>query len=105
STGSAGFAGLRQILDSGVRTRVRAFVNLSAIGIIGGARGTGELHHLPYADPEGCARTITENPDLAIGVKLRYGPGLVWEYSTEPVKMARKTAAMCGVPLMIHVID
>ncbi len=105
STGSAGFAGLRQILDSGVRTRVRAFVNLSAIGIIGGARGTGELHHFPYADPEGCARTITENPDLAIGVKLRYGPNLVWEYTTEPVKMARKTAAMCGVPLMIHITD
>src|ERR1700726_3246955 len=54
STGSAGFAGLRQVLDSSVRTRVRAFVNLSAIGIIGGARGTGELAHFPYADPEGC---------------------------------------------------
>ena len=34
STGSAGFAGLRQVLDQSVRTRVRAFVNLSAIGII-----------------------------------------------------------------------
>ena len=105
SAGSAGFAGLRQVLDSEVRTRVRAFVNLSAIGIIGGARGTGELSHFPYADPEGCARTITENPDLAIGVKLRYGPGLVWEYTTEPVKMARRTAASCGVPLMIHITD
>jgi dihydroorotase len=63
------------------------------------------LLHLPYADPEGCARTIIENPDLAIGVKLRYGPGLVWEYTTEPVKMARRTAAMAGVPLMIHVTD
>src|ERR1700730_8804702 len=44
----------------------------------------GELSHFPYADPGGCARTISENPDLAIGVKLRYGPGLVWEYSPEP---------------------
>jgi dihydroorotase len=41
SAGSAGFAGLRHVLDHHVRTRVRAFVNLSAIGIIGGARGTG----------------------------------------------------------------
>ncbi len=79
STGSATFAGLRQIIDREVRTRTRAFVNLSAIGIVGTARG-GELAHFPYADPEGCARTISENPDLAIGVKLRYGPGLVWEY-------------------------
>src|SRR5665213_2749370 len=99
STGSANFAGLRHVLDTAVHTRVRAFVNLSAIGITGTSRG-GELSHFPYADPEGCARTISENPDLAIGVKLRYGPNLVWEYTTEPVKMARKTAAMCGVPLM-----
>ena len=104
STGSATFAGLRQIIDGHIRTRTRAFVNLSAIGIVGTARG-GELSHFPYADPEGCARTIAENPDLAIGVKLRYGPGLVWEYSTEPVKMARRTAAIAGVPLMIHITD
>ena len=104
STGSANFAGLRHVLDTAVHTRVRAFVNLSAIGITGTSRG-GELSHFPYADPEGCARTISENPDLAIGVKLRYGPNLVWEYTTEPVKLARKTAAMCGVPLMIHITD
>ena len=104
SAGSATFAGLRQVLDHEVKTRVRAFVNLSAIGIVGTSRG-GELSHFPYADPEGCARTIAENPDLAIGVKLRYGPGIVWEYSTEPVKLARRTAAMAGVPLMIHITD
>src|SRR5579884_1446143 len=105
SAGSANFAGLRHVLDREVRTRVRAFVNLSAIGITGVSRG-GELAHFPYADPEGCARTISENPDLAIGVKLRYGPGLVWEYTTEPVKLARKTADLAGgVPLMVHVTD
>ena len=104
STGSATFAGLRHVIDHEVRTRIRAFVNLSAIGIVGTSRG-GELSHFPYADPEGCARTIEENPDLAIGVKLRYGPGLVWEYTTEPVKLARRTAAMAHVPLMIHITD
>ena len=105
STGSANFAGLRSVLDHHVRTRVRAFVNLSAIGITGTSRG-GELSHFPYADPEGCARTITENPDPAIGVKLRFGPGLVWEYSAEPVKLARRTADMAGgVPMMMHITD
>jgi dihydroorotase len=105
STGSANFAGLRAALDHHVRTRVRAFVNLSAIGITGVSRG-GELAHFPYADPEGCARTIRENADLAIGVKLRFGPKLVWEYSAEPVKMARRAAEMAGgVPMMMHVTD
>jgi len=105
SAGSATFAGLRHLLDHEVRTRVRALVNLSAIGITGTSRG-GELSHLPYADPEGCARTIIENPDLAFGVKLRFGPGLVWEYSAEPVKLARKAADMAGgVPMMMHITD
>jgi dihydroorotase len=104
STGSSNFAGLRHVLDTAVHTRVRAFVNLSAIGITGTSRG-GELAHFPYADPEGCARTIRENPDLAIGVKLRYGPNLVWEYTTAPVKLARQTAAAAGVPLMVHITD
>jgi len=104
STGSANFAGLRHVLDHEVHTRVRAFVNLSAIGITGTSRG-GELSHFPYADPEGCARTIRENPDLAIGVKLRYGPNLVWEYSTAPVRLARETAAAAGVPMMVHITD
>ncbi len=105
SAGSSNFAGLRHVLDTEVRTRVRAFVNLSAIGITGTSRG-GELMHFQYADPEGCARTITENPDLAIGVKLRFGPNLVWEYSNEPVKLARRTADMAGgVPMMMHITD
>src|SRR5215831_2431090 len=104
STGSATFAGLRHVLDREVHTRTRAFVNLSAIGIVGTSRG-GELAHRPYADPEGCAQTIAENRDLAIGVKLRYGPGIVWEYTTEPVKMARRAADMAGVPMMVHITD
>jgi dihydroorotase len=105
SAGSSNFAGLRHVLDHEVRTRVRAFVNLSAIGITGTTRG-GELSHFPYADPEGCARTISENPDLAIGVKLRFGPNLVWDYSAEPVKLARRTADMAGgVPMMMHITD
>src|SRR5262249_762579 len=52
SAGSANFAGLRFVVDKAVRTRTRAFVNLSAIGIVGTAR-SGELAHFPYADPEG----------------------------------------------------
>jgi len=50
-------------------------------------------------------RTIAENRDLAIGVKLRYGPGIVWEYTTEPINTARMAADMAGVPLMVHITD
>src|SRR5437764_368997 len=66
------------------------------VGIVG-----GKIVEVGPALPEKEARRTIS----AIGVKLRYGPGLVWEYTTEPVKMARKTAAMAGVPLMIHITD
>ncbi len=46
SAGSATFAGLRGMVDHSVKTRVRAFVNLSAIGVLGIARA-GELAHQP----------------------------------------------------------
>src|SRR6185437_7596279 len=49
--------------------------------------------------------SAANRPDLAIGVKLRNGPGLVGEYTTAPVKLARRTAASAGVPLMIHITD
>ena len=56
-----------------------------------------------YSDPERWAQTIAENRDRAIEVKLRYGPGIVWEYTTEPGKAARKTADMARVPMMVHI--
>jgi dihydroorotase len=104
STGSANFAGLRHLVEQGVRTRAKAFVNLASIGIVASKRG-GELSHAPYADPEGCAQTIIDNPDLAIGVKLRFSHGIVWENGTEPLRLARMAADMAEVPLMIHVTD
>ena len=102
SCGSSNFANLRYIVDTAVRTRTKAFVNLSTIGITG-TRICGELSFERYADPEGCARTIAENQDFAIGVKLRYGPNLVWEYSDAPFKIARKAADMAGTPMMAHI--
>ena len=39
STGSATLPGIRQVIDREVRTRIRAFVNLSAIGIVSTSLG------------------------------------------------------------------
>jgi hypothetical protein len=30
---------------------------------------------------------------------------MMWEYTTEPVKAARKAADMAGVPMMVHITD
>src|SRR5439155_891911 len=65
STGSATFPGLRHYVAERSQVRLRCFVHLSALGLI--HLQVGELMNLAYADPEGCARTISENRDLANG--------------------------------------
>jgi dihydroorotase len=104
SVGSLTFQAGRYLADRAVRTRLGAFVHLSAIGLAGATRA-GELENGRYADPEGCAATIRQNRDLAIGVKLRFSHKLLWRYDTEPLRMARSAADMADVPLMVHITD
>lgn len=104
SAGSATFAGLRQAVADRSQVRLRCFVHLSALGLI--HLQVGELMHLAYADPEGCARTISANRDLAIGVKLRFSNNVVPDSAgTEPLRLARQAADLAGVPLMVHITD
>ncbi len=69
-----------EVVDPGSGLRGRMDVGIGAGKIVAVA---------PTPRSEDARRTISENRDLAIGVKLRYGPGIVWEYTTEPVKAAR----------------
>jgi len=104
SAGSATFPGLRHYVAARSQVRLRCFVHISALGLI--HLQVGELMNLAYADPEGCARTICENRDLAIGVKLRFSNNVVPELAgTEPLRLARQAADMAEVPLMVHITD
>ena len=104
SAGSATFSGLRQYVANTSEVRLRCFIHLSALGLI--HLRVGELMHMDYADPEGCARTIADNRDLAIGVKLRFSNNVVPDAAgTEPLRLARQAADMAGVPLMVHITD
>ena len=104
SAGSATFPGLRQSVADRSQVRLRCFVHLSALGLI--HLQVGELMHMAYADPEGCARTISANRDLAIGVKLRFSNNVVPDSAgTEPLRLARQAADMAEVPLMVHITD
>ena len=104
SSGSATFPGLRQYVADRSQVRLRCFVHLSALGLI--HLQVGELMNMDYADPEGCARTIRENRDLAIGVKLRFSNNVVPDAAgTEPLRLARQAADMADVPLMVHITD
>lgn len=104
SSGSATFPGLRHYVAERSQVRLRCFVHLSALGLI--HLQVGELMNMDYADPEGCARTIRENRDLAIGVKLRFSNNVVPDTAgIEPLRLARQAADMADVPLMVHITD
>ncbi len=103
SAGALTFPGFRELVERAVRTRCRAFLNLSLIGITG-VEVAGELANRRYADPEACVRTIAGNRDLLIGVKLRLGPDITWN-PVEALRVARQTADAAGVPLMVHVTN
>lgn len=58
-----------EVLDHHVRTRMRAFVNLSAIGITGAARG-GEPSHFPN-DMVNFPKYVNVTPNSAADRTLR----------------------------------
>ncbi len=103
SAGALAFPGFRELIERALRVRCKAFLNLSLIGITG-VEVAGELTNPKYADREACVRTICQNRDLLIGVKLRLGPDVTWN-PLEALRVARATADAADVPLMVHVTN
>lgn len=103
SAGPANFRGFRRDVLERVQTRVLALVNLSRIGLI--AASLGELRDRRYADPEGVVRTLQENPEFAVGVKIRAGQHIIgegeqgWANFRDAVAAARNS----GTWLMVHI--
>ncbi len=103
SAGASIFPGFREFVERRVATRCRAFVHLSRLGLTG-CEAVGELADRRYADMEACAHTVRDNRDLAVGVKVRIGPGMAWD-PLEAVRLARQAAEAAGVVCMVHVTD
>jgi dihydroorotase len=97
SAGDAGantFSLFRHAVAARVRTRLFAFVNISAIGLAGFP--VGELLNIDYAQVERCARTVIENRDTVLGVMVRMGKGVADNNGLEPLRRAIQAAEMAG---------
>src|SRR5437762_2645249 len=98
SAGDAGannFGALKHWVIGQARTRLYAFVHISSIGLSGGL-APGEMLNIDYADVEACARTLAENPDVVLGVKVRITDNVVGQNGVEPLRRARRAAEMAG---------
>jgi dihydroorotase len=120
SAGDAGannFAGFRRFIVAQTRTRLFAFVHIANIGLTPFPQP--ELYILDYADVAACARTVAENADIAIGVKVRMSDNIIAKNGAEPLKRAIQACEMAGtggsvmahiggvenVALMIEILD
>jgi dihydroorotase len=109
--GSAGWMtlpGLRDYVIPTYRTRVYAFLHLSATGLTVN-RVMPELADIKFAQVDEAARAATENRGFILGIKVRIahgatGPGNQAN-AREALRRGREAADLAGVRLMVHVSD
>jgi dihydroorotase len=107
SAGDAGannFAAFRRFIVGATRARLYAFVHIANIGLTGFP--VGELYNMDYARTEDAARTLAENADIAIGIKVRMSENVIGKAALEPLKRAIRACEMSGVPgakVMCHI--
>lgn len=100
SAGAQTFPGLRRFILETAKTRLRAFLNISAMGMM--IREVGELEDIRYADPARAIKVANDNRDFIIGMKVRQSGHIVGANGIEPLKRTREAADALGMPLMIH---
>jgi dihydroorotase len=108
SAGDAGannFGALRHSVMAGSRSRIFAFVHISSIGLAGFP--VGESLNIDYADVDAAARTVAENRDVVIGIKVRESQNVVGANGLEPLKRGILAAerAGTGARVMCHIGD
>ncbi len=107
SAGDAGannFAAFRRFIVGSTRTRLYAFVHIANIGLAGFP--IAELYNMDYARTEDAARTLAENADIALGIKVRMSENVIAKAGLEPLKRAIRACELSGVvgaKVMCHI--
>ena len=106
SAGDAGannFAAFRRFIAAQSRTRLYAFVHIANIGLAGFP--IGELYNIDFAQVDACARTVAENADIVLGVKVRMSENVIAKNGLEPIRRAILACERSGTPakLMVHI--
>ncbi len=101
--GAQTWPGLRKFIIDVSQTRILAYLNLSAMGML--SEYGGELEDLRYADTKAALKTIEANRDVILGIKVRMEPAMCGGNGHAVLKLARETSDAAGLPLMIHIGD
>ena len=107
SAGDAGgnnFSAFKHYIQAQARSRMYAFIHISSIGLAGFP--VGEMKNLEYGNIDLAARTLDENQEIALGIKVRESLDVVGENGIEPLRRAREAAERSGVKgarVMCHI--
>jgi dihydroorotase len=85
------------------RSRVRILLNLSRLGIDGGA--SAELLAFDHADVTAARRAIDRHRDLIVGVKARLSRSVAGSHDLDAIRRAHEITTPLQLPLMVHVGD
>jgi dihydroorotase len=102
SAGPVNFPGFRKLVHEQSRTRMLGFVALAQHGVL---NEPGELLDLGFADSDGAAQTVSDNPDIGIGIKVRLHKKAIGENSREALHLAINAGEATKTPIMVHVGD
>jgi dihydroorotase len=105
SAGAHTFPGLRKYVINVADTRVYALLNISVVGqsTLSPGNPYGELLDLRYANPKLAIRTIEQNRDVILGVKVRLTRNIAGNHDLGALKLAREAADGAKLPLMVHI--
>lgn len=106
SAGDAGtnnFAAFRRYTMAQTRTRLFGFVHIANMGLAGFP--VPELYNIDYAQVDATAKTVAENSDIAIGVKVRMSENVIAKHGIEPLKRAIMACEKAGggAKIMCHI--
>lgn len=98
SAGEETLRGFREYVLPHYQTKVKAFLNISSIGLV----TMQESFDMRKLDPDKSAACIEANRDFLLGVKVRSSQVIVEDKGTAPLRRAVEAAEKAGVPIMIH---
>jgi dihydroorotase len=106
SAGAHTFPGFRRMMKT-FDTRVFALLNISVVGqsTLSDDNPWGELMDLRYANAKLAIRTIEQNRDVVLGVKIRLSRSMSGDNDLPALRLAREAADAVKMPLMVHAID
>ncbi len=105
SSGAHTFPGLRKYVIDVAATRLYALLNISVIGqaSLSADNPFGELLDIRYANPKLTIRTIEQNRDVILGLKIRLSNHIARDNDLNALRLAREASDAVGLPIMAHI--